>query len=161
MIYISIYLVLCRELSFPHAPGCILVTTGDQFFWWKHKSQSFLYWPIPGGFIGWLSQNYGSPKKSPSSTLFNSLFAGLALNITQTKRWQKWRFANEHLSFAVVQQKRGGIYFVVHLDCKFLEDILSWIKWWFHWVVTSLNPQFGLTQILFGRLISPYVFLQF
>ena len=30
--YISIYLVLCRELSFPHAPGCILVTTGDQFF---------------------------------------------------------------------------------------------------------------------------------
>lgn len=159
-IYIYIYLVLCRELSFPHAPGCILVTTGDQICFGE-KQISVLSLLADSWWFHWLIEpELWESQKSPSSTLFNSLFAGLALNITQTKRWQKWRFANEHLSFVVVQQKRGGIYFV-HLDCRFLEDILSWIKWWFHWVATSRNPQFGLTKILFGRLISPYVFLQF
>lgn len=117
--YISIYLVLCRELSFPHAPGCILVTTGDQFFLVKPQI-SVLSLLADSWWFHWLVEpELRESQKSPSSTLFNSLFAGLALNITQTKRWQTWRFANEHLSFVVVQQKRGA-YTLFTLTVSFL-----------------------------------------
>lgn len=107
--YISIYLVLCRELSFPHAPGCILVTTGDQFFLVKTQI-SVLSLLADSWWFHWLVEpELWESQKSPSSTLFNSLFAGLALNIIYpNKKVTKMEICKWASVFCSGSTKKGG-----------------------------------------------------